>query len=165
MFAFAVLGGGVWVGVNTIGGTDQTGLSIQPSPTPTPAAATASPSPSPPPSPRDTPSKASPGPAEKTEASPAVSFAGTTVQVLNGTGGVTGAAERMADRLARLGFEVIAVDDALGNFSRTTVYWTSAASRPQAEALAGANGWIVEPKPDNLSTTVDVHVIVGLDEA
>lgn len=94
-----------------------------------------------------------------------MSFAGTTVQVLNGTGGVTGAAERMADRLAQLGFEVIAIDDALGNFNRTLVYWTSEGSRARAEALAAANGWIARSKPDNLSPTVEVHVIVGLDEA
>lgn len=159
VLAAAVVGAAVWAAVTMIGGGAD-GVVPQVASTATPTA-TPTPSPTPTPTPTAAPEETqSPRPE-----APSVSYDGTTVQVLNGTGGVTGAAERMADRLATLGFEVIAIDDALGNFNRTIVYWTSSDSRPQAEALASANGWIVRPKPDNLSPTVAVHVIVGLDEA
>jgi len=164
-----LVGGAAWGSATWIGGDD----AVAP-----PRAAESTAAPEPDPSPTEVPT---PVPSASTERKterkkpdrkgakedgprPA-SFAGTSVQVLNGTGGVTGAAERMADRLARLGFEVIAVDDALGNFRDTTVYWTSDSARPQAEALAARYGWRAEPRRANLSPTVDVHVIVGLDEA
>lgn len=162
-----LVGAAVWASVTWIGGGDDVvapqgaaspstigGSGSAPTPTPAESASTED-------KPDSKPSPSTP----KGDPPPAVSFGGTTVQVLNGTGGVTGAAERMADRLARLGFDVIAVDDALGNFDRTTVYWTDAGARPQAEALAARYGWTAAPRRANLSPTVDVHVIVGLDEA
>ncbi|HVM36452.1 MAG TPA: LytR C-terminal domain-containing protein [Actinomycetota bacterium] len=164
-----LIGGAAWGSVTWVGGDDAVAPPAAPS-------SSAAPEPDPSPTPVPTPASsasATPEPeprkpdrrGEKEDGDRPASFAGTSVQVLNGTGGVTGAAERMADRLARLGFEVIAVDDALGNFPHTTVYWTSDSSRPQAEALAVRYGWRAEPRRTNLSPTVDVHVIVGLDEA
>ena len=163
----AVVGGALWVAVNAVGGD---AADVTPTATPTDRAtseARATPTPSP------TPTRASPekdgdgreanddgGAGDGTE----FSLAGVSAQVLNGTGGVEGAAAAMADRLAREGLEIIAIDTAYGNFSETTVYWSSAAAEKPARALAERFGWIAKPKPARLSASVDLHVIVGLDE-
>ncbi|MDP9226107.1 MAG: LytR C-terminal domain-containing protein [Actinomycetota bacterium] len=87
---------------------------------------------------------------------------GITVQVLNGTSDPT-AAQRMADRLATLGFQIIAVGGSSRAYPRTTVFWAYPSAEPAAKALAAHFGWVVAPKPDNLSAQVAVHVVVGAD--
>jgi hypothetical protein len=86
-----------------------------------------------------------------------------TVQVLNGTDDPE-ADDVMADRLAGLGFEVLSVDSASVPYASTTVLWSYAESRSAARRLAARFGWRVAPKPDNLSTEVALHVVVGADE-
>jgi hypothetical protein len=107
-----------------------------------------------------------PKPKPKSTQTPALITKGVTVQVLNATG-VTEAAQRMANRLATLGFQIVAVDTALGHYTKTTVYWAVPSAKPAAEALAAHYGWQVGPKPASvhLSSTVDIHVLVGDDEA
>jgi hypothetical protein len=146
----SVVAGAVWVAVDAVGGND-----VEPEVT------TASPSPTVEglPEPVITPSP-TPIPTDDGQ----VAYEGVTAQVLNATGGVDGAAQRMADRLARLGFDIVAIDTALGEIEITTVYWTSSDSRPVAEALAADNGWIAAKKSDNLSAGVQIHVLVGKDE-
>ena len=87
-----------------------------------------------------------------------------TVQVLNGTG-VSDADDRMADRLSELGYEVVAIEGSSKQYSATTVFWSHPGAQDAAEALAERFGWLAQPKPDNLSATVDLHVVVGSDEA
>lgn len=87
-----------------------------------------------------------------------------TVQVLNGTGS-TDADDRMAERLGELGYEVVAIEGSSKQYSETTVFWSFPDAREAAEALAERFGWIAQPKPANLSSTVDLHVVVGADEA
>ena len=87
-----------------------------------------------------------------------------TVQVLNGTG-VTDADDRMADRLSELGYEVVAIEGSSKQYSATTVFWSHPDAQKAAEALAERFGWLAQAKPDNLSATVDLHVVVGTDEA
>ena len=87
---------------------------------------------------------------------------GITVQVLNGTTDAT-ADDLMADRLARLGFDVISID-ASTSYAETTVFWSYAAAESAAQALGARFGWHVAPKPDNLSSQVALHVVVGTDE-
>jgi hypothetical protein len=89
---------------------------------------------------------------------------GMTVQVLNGTPVAT-ADEAMADRLAGLGFDVISVESSSVAYRSTTVLWSYAESERAAERLAARFGWRVMPKPDNLSTSVALHVVVGDDAA
>ena len=89
---------------------------------------------------------------------------GMTVQVLNGTN-VPGADQTMADRLEELGFEVINVVPAAINYEETTVLWSYAESEEAAARLAERFGWQVKPKPDNLSTQVALHIVVGVDES
>jgi hypothetical protein len=86
-----------------------------------------------------------------------------TVQVLNGTAAAT-ADDEVASRLSGLGFDVVAVEPASVSYSRTTVFWSSPGSKDAAEALAQRFGWLADPKPDNLSDSVAVHVVVGADE-
>ncbi len=147
-----VVAGAVWVAVDTVGGDE--------------AAAPSAPSPTPTETPLEEPTT-QPTPVETSKGAddPLVSYEGITAQVLNATGGVEGAAQRMADRLAKLGFDIVAIDTALGAFETTTVYWGSPQVRDVAETLAADNGWVAAKKPDDLSSDVQLHVIVGKDEA
>lgn len=86
-----------------------------------------------------------------------------TVQVLNGTGS-TEADDAMADRLSSLGFDVVAVQGSSKQYAQTTVYWSFPSAQEAAERLAEKFGWLVDAKPSNLSSTVDIHVVVGTDE-
>jgi hypothetical protein len=83
--------------------------------------------------------------------------------VLNATR-TSGAATSIATRLSDLGFEIAAVGEAASIYRRTTVFWSSAASEDAARALARRFDWRSDPAPANLSRSVPVHVVVGLDE-
>lgn len=88
-----------------------------------------------------------------------------TVQVLNGTAASQQADEVMADRLSRLGYDVVAIEASSKQYARTTVFWSFPGAQEAAERLAERFDWIAQPKPSNLSSTVDLHVVVGEDEA
>jgi hypothetical protein len=81
--------------------------------------------------------------------------------------GDTDAADRIAGKLERLGFEVVTVEDSLSSFNETHVYWAHPEAQKAAEALADRLGWIAEAQPDELSLSaeVDLHILVGSDEA
>jgi hypothetical protein len=160
-----VVGIGVWFGVGALG--------RGPLETPSPASRsepTASPSaelsPSAEPSPVEsiepTPTP-EPEPEETAEAT-APNGKGLAVQVLNGTG-VEEANDRVADRLQGMGYEIVNLEGASKGYSSTTVYWSYPEARKPAIRLADFFGWKAGPKPDNLSTTVALHIIVGADEA
>lgn len=130
------------------GGKNEKDKDREPTPTATPST-----SPSPEPDPSETPEAAK---------IPLIT-ADITVQVLNGTSAST-ADDEMADRLSGLGYDVVAVVPASTSYPRTTVFWSSSASKAAAEALAQRFGWAVERKPENLSPVVAIHVVVGADE-
>jgi hypothetical protein len=88
---------------------------------------------------------------------------GVSVQVLNGTNSPT-AANAMAARLQDLGFTIEVVAGATP-YDETTVFWSFESASPAARRLASRFGWIAGPKPANLSAAVDIHVVVGADEA
>jgi hypothetical protein len=156
--------GAVWAGVGSLGDDE---LRTSPQVTESePPKKTAKPDPTPTPVTSDTEPPEEDGsddqqeePAEKV---PLITD-GMTVQVLNGTS-VTGADQAMADRLASLGFTVISVAPASVNYSQTTVLWSYAESEEAATRLAERFGWQVKPKPENLSTQVAIHIVVGADE-
>lgn len=89
---------------------------------------------------------------------------GITVQVLNATDSAE-ADDRMADKLSKLGFTVVAVESASSRYDATTVFWSSDETKEAAQRLADKFGWVAEAKPENLSTTVSLHVVVGADES
>lgn len=158
-----IIVGGVWVGVGAMGDDE---LETKP-PGGAQESSTPTVSPSPDPVESETPSPEAEDDGEKkAEADKNVELIteNITVQVLNGTGD-SDADDDMAGTLAGLGYEVIAVDSASVAYSSTTVLWSYAESRTAAERLARRFGWRVGPKPDNLSTSVALHVIVGADEA
>ena len=170
-----VVGAAVWVAVDAVGGdgvsldtappTPSPSPSASPSPTESPVAVAASPTPAPKPSPKPSPSRSPKQQRrEKERDEPGLITQGITVQVLNGTGGVEGAAEATADRLAQLGYHVEAVTDGL-TVSQSVVYWSTEDSRDAAVALAQHLGWIAGPAPSNLSGEVDLHVIVSAGDA
>ena len=161
----------VWFLVKAIGGDEVAPTAADSSPTPT-AEASPSPtqteeivvaSPKPTASKRAKP-KSKPKPT-KTEAPQEVALIteGMNVQVLNGTGD-TLADDALADRLAALGFRIEAIDDSSKAYSQTTVFWSYAEAQKAAEALAERMGWLAQPKPENLSASVALHVVVGEDE-
>ena len=90
--------------------------------------------------------------------------AGVTVQVLNATG-ASDADDRMANRLSALGYDVISIEGSSAQYPETTVFWSFPGAREAAERLANRFDWLAKEKPSNLSSTVDIHVVVGSDEA
>lgn len=117
-----------------------------------------SPSPTPEPTedePKDRPKK------DKKEDEPDLITEGITVQVLNGTA-EDEVDDRLAEQLEALGFEIAAVNPYLVR-PDSIVYWSSDEYRKAAEALAEHLGWAAAPKPEDLSSEVSIHLIVGAD--
>ena len=175
----------MWIAVDAIGQEDLDArppagsATEEPSPSPTPEQSPSprvspspkkSPSPSPTASPKeedkDGDGNKKPPKDEKKEGEdqpPPLITSGISVQVLNGSSSAV-AGEVMAGRLADLGFEVAAVAGATP-YAETTVFWSFDDARTAAQRLASRFGWVAAPKPANLSSTVDLHVVVGDDEA
>ncbi len=163
-----VVGTAVWIAVEAVNGARSSSpasanATATPEPTaepePTPEPETPEPDASAAPSAEPTP-EATPEPKEETE--PLITE-GITVQVLNATESAE-ADDRMADKLSKLGFTVVAVESASSRYSATTVFWSSDSSKEAAQRLAAKFDWVAEAKPENLSTTVSLHVVVGADE-
>lgn len=151
---------GIWLAVDALGNDDiDTPVVAEKSESPSPSPEVPSKSPRPNPTP-------SPPPAPEVSTSPEVEVELITenmsVQVLNGTADAA-ADDRMANQLSELGFEVVAIQGASRAYQLTTVLWSYTESQEAAERLAERFGWQVEPKPENLSTTVALHVVVGAD--
>jgi LytR cell envelope-related transcriptional attenuator len=89
---------------------------------------------------------------------------GVSVQVLNASGRRK-ADNRVAKRLRRLGFEIVAVNPASKIYNRTTVFWSRPEGRSASRTLARHYSWRSAPRPKNLSPSVTTHVVVGRDEA
>lgn len=87
---------------------------------------------------------------------------GISLQVLNGTD-QPGLDDAWADKLEGLGFEIAAVNP-YSSTKETLVYWSSVDSQEAAELLGERFGWSVQPKPEELSGEVDVHLFLGGDE-
>jgi hypothetical protein len=163
----AIVGVAVWVAVAKLGEDDvdvpraQPARDASPSPTPT---ETETPEPAPTPTKMPEP-KRKERPKEKEETGEGdLITEGVTVQVLNATGGVPGEAEDMAGRLTGLGYEISAIGTAVLEKNRTVVYWSDPQWKDAAQALAERFDWRSAPKPDDLSSTVSIHVMVGSDE-
>ena len=88
---------------------------------------------------------------------------GVTVQVLNGVW-VDGLAHRVAAQVRTAGYDVVAANTALGNYTASRVYYT-AGHRADAEAFKDRFPAFsrVEPAPPNLSDRVALHVVIGKD--
>ena len=88
---------------------------------------------------------------------------GVTVQVLNGVW-VTGLANRVAAQVRTAGYEVVAAQTALGNYSASRIYYTGG-HRADAEAFRDRFPAfaVVEPAPANLSRRVALHAVIGKD--
>lgn len=126
-------------------------------PTETTTESVASPSPSPTPAPQPSPTETS---AER------IDPAEVSIQVLDGVlddGGV--AAHAVADELRGDGYNVIVVNQSYRTYDTTTVFFTEG-NEPAARQLASDYGFArVEAKPSNLSSSVDIHLVVGKDRA
>jgi cytoskeletal protein RodZ len=106
-----------------------------------------------------------PAPEEEAEEpdAPAIPPGDISIQVLDGykTDGGT-AARGVAASLRDQGYRVVAENQAL-SYERTAVLWTEgneAAARQVAAEIGAAE---VREQPGNLSSAVDVHVVVGAD--
>ena len=161
-----VIGVAVWIGVDALSGGEGSGVVVAQSPSPRSSPKdepSASPKESPSAKPRESPSETPSPKATKTADPTQELITDVSVQVLNASG-VAGAEEDMSAKLTDLGFDVVAVEPASTTYPRTTVFWSFIESKKAARALAARFGWVAKPKPDNLSATVDVHVVVGADE-
>jgi hypothetical protein len=158
----AVVIAAVWFAVTTIGGRDL--VDQRPSGNASsPRDASPSPRERESPTPRPTRNRRTPSPSETPKGDPdGLITQGITVQVVNATGGVEGAAAEMANQLASLGYRVEAIVTGLTT-EQTTVYWSTDSSRAAAEALAEHFGWGSGPAPASLTPEVDVHVVVAPD--
>ena len=87
---------------------------------------------------------------------------GVTIQVLNGTSDPE-AGQAMATELTELGFQVVTVESTSKPYKETTVYWSIPDAERAGDALASKRNWLVDEKPDNLSDSVSLHVVVGDD--
>lgn len=158
----------VWIVIDAVGGDELTAATPPPqTETQTvesePATPTSEPTPTPVNSPKGDKPEKKPDKKPPERKDDGLITADITVQVLNGTGATT-ADDRMADRLSSLGYEVVAIDGSSKQYGRTTVFWSFPAAREAAQRLAERFGWLAQPKPSNLSNTVDLHVVVGGDE-
>lgn len=159
----AVIGGAVWFAVGFVGGDEvrptsgdgaTTTTARKPEPEPSESEiVVATPEPS-----------DEPEPTEQDEPDQPLITDGISIQVLNGTAD-DAADDAMADRLAGLGFEVVAVEPSSVTYPRTTVFWSYPEAQEAAERLAARFDWVAEEKPSNLSETVALHVVVGKDES
>ncbi len=161
-----VVGVAIWFLVNAIGGEEVTPSAADRSPSPTGSAepspseteiVLASPEPTPTRNPKPKPTK------RKEPKEVALITEGINIQVLNGTGD-TSVDDAVADTLEELGFTIEAIDDSSKAYAQTTVFWSYPEAQKAAEALAARMDWIAQPKPENLSDTVALHVVVGEDE-
>lgn len=156
-----LVGIAVWFLVGALGGDDPTvpaareSESPSPTPTPTPTETLVLASPTDEPTPQAKPTKT----AEPKE----LIVEGINIQILNSTSD-TSADDAIADRLRGLGFRIENLERASRAYDRTTVFWSYPEAQEAAERLAARFGWVAEAKPDNLSATVAIHVVVGNDE-
>ena len=155
------VGVAVWLLVSTLGGDDTTPVARETaSPSPTPTAepsetlVLASPTEEVSPSPKPKPSKTKPR---------ELIVEGINIQILNSTSN-TEVDDAISERLTDLGFQIENIERASRLYPRTTVFWSYGEAREAAERLAERFGWVAEQKPDNLSDTVALHVVVGEDE-
>jgi hypothetical protein len=170
----AVVGiGALWIGIDAALGGDEAGPVTEPpgrsgaaaDPSATPeddGSDTASPDASPTPAETDEP-EAKPDPKKKEKKKPSGDLIsdGVPIQVLNGTN-VSDAGTSIGDKLAGLGFEVVAVNT-WHTTTNTVVYWSEPGDQKAAMLLADRFDWEAEPKPSDLSTEVRLHVLVGGD--
>ena len=86
----------------------------------------------------------------------------TSVQVLDAGGGSTATGD-VADALAELGYDVVAVNSSRTDYSVTTVLYT-AGNEAEADALnARDQRFAATAENERLSEDVDLHVVVGPD--
>lgn len=161
-----LVGFAVWVAVDTVGG-DQVTVQGSPRPTARPEPSE-TPSPTPVPEPTPSPEEDAPEDRDRRERNngngSGLAAEGVTVQVINGTGGIQGAAAAMADRLARLGYTVEAFTTGL-TVDQSVVYYSDQEDSRAAVKLAGYLGFVAGPAPPDLSREIDLHVVVSAADA
>lgn len=87
-----------------------------------------------------------------------------SIQVLDGIRDGSDTARSIADDLESDGHELIAFGNSSRNYDQTTVFY-SEGQQDAGRQVAAANDWeLVRPASEvGLSTSVDVHVVVGAD--
>lgn len=96
---------------------------------------------------------------------PALARSDISIQVLDGyksDGGV--AAREVAVDLRDRGYRVVAENQAI-SYERTAVLWTDGNEAAARQVAADIGAAEVREQPGNLSSAVDVHVVVGADRA
>ena len=115
--------------------------------------------------PSATPSEtASPAASPSPAATSADDRSAISVQVLDATGGDGDALAAAVEDLRELGYQVVASSRAVRTYDRSTLFFSDGHRADAAQIQQDLPEFgVIEEKPDNLSDSVDVHVIVGLD--
>lgn len=160
----------VFWGIGQLDAADGAGNPVITAPSDEPAALaspTESTEPPPPPvtaeEPTPTPTP-TPTPSPTATATAEIEPSEVTVQVLDAAGDDGSAAEDATGRLREAGYVVVAENAAVRMYERSTLFYTEgheAEARAIAEVLTEFD--VIEEKPDNLSSEVDVHAVVGAD--
>jgi hypothetical protein len=121
--------------------------------------------PDPEPEPTDEPADEEPDPATEEPEAPAAFAPGEiSVQVRDAAGDGGARMRAVEQRLRADGYRVVATHTAIRIYERSTIFFTQGAE-DKAHFMAGnyPEFTIVDEKPDNLSASVNVHVVVGQD--
>lgn len=164
----AVVGiGALWIGIDAAFGGDAGSPADE---QPSRVAAAADPTESPDESPSGAEASPTPDGSEgavgerskkKKKRDPKLEGKGVSIQLLNGTS-LTDADDRVARDLEELGFEVVA-SNTWHATPGSVVYWSTPEDEKTAMLLAEEFGWDAQPKPSDLSSEVNLHVLVGAD--
>ncbi len=109
---------------------------------------------------------AAPAPTPTLTPSPTVTIPPSeiTVQILDAAGDGGSAASDLGRRLRQAGYRVVATNQAVRTYQRSTLFYTQG---HEADARVIQRDFpefvVVDEKPANLSGNVDVHAVVGRD--
>ncbi len=109
------------------------------------------------------PAEASPSTAVETPDRAAA--AKISIQVLDAVLDDNGkAAKAVAGALSDAGYKVVVVNKAIKVYEKTTVFYVGDHADAGKAVADRFRFTVVEPKPDNLSSSVDLHIVVGRDQ-
>jgi len=132
-----------------------------PTPTPTPTP-TLTPSPTPTPTVAETPS-AQPSASETDDGR--IDPSSVSIQVLDGVrDDDRAAARKVADKLTDAGYRVVVINPASSVYDVTTVLWTQGFEDQALQVQHEFSFAEAREKPSNLSSNVQLHVVVGRDQ-
>ena len=95
---------------------------------------------------------------------PTISPSTISIQILDAAGDDGTRAEAADEALSAAGYNVVVVNPAIRVYEQSTLFYIDGQEAAAQQIAASYPQFtVVEPKPDTLSDTVSVHVVVGRD--